>query len=96
MKELIKLFVREFFFFFGWLCFFGFCLYPVYTFFMEKKVELLSIKSVEIINSSKYASDMLWLLLGTGILTFIIITDKRKKEKKAAEKAATEKQEIVE
>ena len=39
---------------------------------------------------------MLWLLLGTGILTFIMIMDKRKKEKKAAEKAATEKQEIVE
>jgi len=95
MKKLIKLIIHEFFFRFGWICFVALCLYPIYSFFIEKKVELeFVINHVEIVNYSQFALGMLCLLFFSGVLTFLRMKDYRKKEKEAKE--PTEKQGIVE
>jgi len=69
------------------------CVYPAYSFFIKKKVEMQFPSGIEIVNYSSFAFSMLWMLLGVGAMTFIVIKREQKKEKEVKE--TTEKQEIV-
>lgn len=76
----MKQFINKFFYSFGVLSFFAMCLYPVFSYFTEDKARFLDIKGIEITDFKRVSIDLLFLIFGSLILTFLI--NKRDKEKK--------------
>ena len=76
----MKLLIRELFFCFGILCFFALCIYPAFSFFIEKKSEFYMISGIELVNYSRFAFGVLMLFLFAGIIAFMRIKKYRKKD----------------
>ena len=72
-KYLVKLIISEFFLCFGGLCFCYLCVWPIFYFFIDNKIKLPFFSSIEILDYKDYVFDILWLLLGTGLLVFLRI-----------------------